>query len=669
MALPGIKDGWHFFCAPRQVSAKLIASLRSKANASGVAGAAATLQLACAMEVYEFNVLEARFAKFQAQGAKGAPPKLDNRSSLASLQRATQLLKAAKAGKNVDAKTLYHLGVAMAVQGDVMAVNIFDELVTKFPKDPLSKESYLTLGEHYIERRDPQKAYRELKNALKGTRPATEAYARYKIAWLNFSIADEQKNAKKKQEAIQELVNLKKFLDRKSGRGNNKEKAKGSKEKSAEDQDGARKEDKLARLAEMIEEDVSEILAKQGDLAAAKKILSDLDAPQIYANLLERMANARLPQDPAGALSLFELSLREDPTRKEALPIIMAIVQLAAQKNDIKKITTYLQYMVGTFVREKSPWRNKNKDDKKLVAEAVKKTDEMLLEYAAAIDQEARKAGGDPALTAAARSLYELYLKTFKKSPQRAKVNIALGALMFLQKQYVQTAKTLYEAIKANPKEPAVRDALPIMVTAIQTAVDADKTNYQLAEAGTEKLERAIPPLRKLFADCLDLYVQLLPQDPNAAPMIFTSSGVYYDFGHYTEANKRFVQFFARHAQHELTKTIIARFLVWYVNQGDKKSIPLLNRIATMKPIIDAPEYAQLLKKAQERAKKVENEPAPSESDKDSGAAVAGKAKLKGGGKGKTQTTSGKGNKAKPASDDSDSSDGNASEGDASESE
>ena len=580
-ALPNIKDQWHFFCGPTQVNDKLLQKARSKTGGGGLKAGIAQLNYACLLELREIQDLQEKFTKWTDSGQKGPQPQLDNRGSTRALSQAVATLAASYKSAPNNPKVLYHYALALAVKGNVLTVNIFDELMTKHKNDKFIGDAYLILGDHYFERRDTQKAFREYTNALKRGRPLVQAYTRYKMAWINFASAQEQKNNAKQIKTIQDLVNLKRRLDSNKG-----------------------KREKL--LAETIEDDVAELLARQGNLEETKRILKAMNADDVYANVLERMANNRLASnDLDGAYQFFALSLKEGPGRREALQIATTMVQIAAQKNDAKRLSEMLRYMVGNFTRGKTPWRNSQNGNKSSLTKAESQVENLVFEYAVAIDNQARQSN-DQAMLTVARGLYEIFIKSFKKSRHLLVLKTQYGTLLYLQKNNLNAAKVLHDVLAANPKNKTAKDLAALMVTAAQLAVDNDKTKYDPIDPGTPKDEkpRPIPLVKKVFADSLDMFSKLNPTDTNVPAMTYTSAAIYFDFGHFEEGLKRLNAYINKYPANDFSKLAAAKVLTYYLQQNDKKRLNQTIEKLTINPTLgDAAEVKPLLIKAKDKLK------------------------------------------------------------------
>lgn len=581
-AVPTIKDQWHFFCGPNEVSSKKLAKARGKTSIGGLKGGIAQLNYACLLEIHEMSVYREKLNKWSDAGGTGAQPQLDNRGSTQALARAVSTLSSYYKSPKKNPNALYYYALALAVKGDVMTVNIFDEYMTNFKKDKKIGDAYLALGDHYFERRDLPKAFREYNKALKLGRPIVKAYTRYKMAWINFATAVEQKNTAKQGKIIEDLVNQKGRLDR-------------SKNKLEK------------RLGAMIASDVSDLLAQQGNLAEAKRILKAMNADDVYATVLEKMANVKISNnDIEGAYQLFSLALKEAPERRESLLIATSMVQIAAQKNDVKRLTGMLKYMVNNFTQDESPWRKAQKDNKAALTKANTQIETMVIDYAAAIDNQGRQSNDNNMLNAA-RSLYEVFIKSFKKSKRLREVKTQYGTLLYLQKSYVASARVLHEVLSENSRDKSAKELAALMVTAAQYAVDADKTQYTPVDPSTPKDEkpRPIPATKKVFADSLDMFAKLNPSDPNAPAMIYTSAAIYYDFGHFPEGIKRLEAYIVKYPANDFAKQAAVKVLNYQLKQNDKKGLKKsIEQFSMNAAIGDAAEVKPLLLKAKEKLKK-----------------------------------------------------------------
>lgn len=545
-AIPSIFDHWHFFCSPTsQVTNKQLASAKSRASGSGSKGAIARFNYACMLHMYEIRQHQAALEKWQAGGGKGAQPQLNHNMSVGVLRQASSALANLSKGSKKDPRVLYYYGYSLALLGDVSAVNRLDELMTEFPSSSVVSDAALVLGEFYFDNKDPQKAFREYAKTSKSKKTSVQLYTRYKQAWITYALGMEGKDQNKKRRAITDLVNITKVAKGKKGRIYNK-------------------------MNDQVKTDLMTLLADYGNLDEARRILASVGAKDVSATLVEQMAYARLNAgDIKGAYTLFQTAVKEDPLRPEAPTISSNLVRLSGQMNNIGLVVANLKLMVDTYIKDKK-WRSVQK------APLLKKTDAdieaLLYEFATIIDRQGRETN-DLNFLKSAVQLYALFGKTFPKSPKNEELRYYTAQIQLQLKQYAQAARMLYTILLKNPKFPQAKEASELMVTAAQLVMDNDKTAYKVPEPGTPLSPQKIPPNKKLYAECLELFLKFQPRNELAPTMEFTVASVYYDYGHFDKAIKGYYTFIRRHPGNQFAKPAAARILIYHQRQFDDEGL------------------------------------------------------------------------------------------------
>ncbi len=519
--------------------------MKSKSETGGVKGAVAKFNYACLLHLYEINKHEAAVEKWQKAGGKGTQPQLSHQMSQSVLKQVVATLENLNKSKKKDPIALYYYSYALALTGNVETVNRFDELMTEYPTAKQTADAPLVLGEFYFDNRDQQKAFREYGTALKSKNPLVKLYTRYKQSWINYAVGVDSKDQNKKKKAITDLVAVSKAAESKKGK-------------------------LYKKLSEIIKADLMALLADFGNLEEARRILSSIGAKDVYAKLVEQMAYSRLNAgDTKGAYGLFQIAVKEDPLRSEAAAISTNLVRLAGQMNDVGLVAANLKLMVKSYMLDKK-WRTVQK------ASQLKKTDAeieaLLYEFSTIIDRQGRETNNLQFLTSA-QQLYELFIKTFPKSAKNVELQFYIAQIHLQNKQYLKGASILYTLLKKNPKFPQAKEASELMVTAAQFVVDSDKTVYKVPEPGTPLSPQKIPTNRKLYAECLELFLKFQPKNPLAPTMDFTAASIYYDYGHFDKAIKSYNSYVRRYPTGEFAKPAAARVLLYHQRQFDDEGL------------------------------------------------------------------------------------------------
>ena len=490
---------------------------------------------------------------------------------------ASRLEAAAKKRKN-DAKLMYHWGYALALLGDEWAVNKFDEAIRGGNAD-VSADATIGMAEFLFEKKGAAAALDTYKKALKVKKPTVVNYARYKMGWINYVSGAQAKNRAAQKSAITQLAKLSKNLQSSKGA--------------------------LAGLGLIVKGDILGLVIDYGDPAEAQRILKGVGASDVYATFLEQLAYTRVQENkPQDAYKLFQQTIKERPNHPGNVQLSLNLAQLAAQMTNVPMLAANVKLLVSTYVAEKAPWRKKQK------APDLKKTDALIettvFDYATALDQQGRTENKPPYM-AAADDLYALFLKAFPKSPKVYDVKFFQAQLQYVNKKYLDSAQSLKELVNANPKGTHTKEALEVMVTACQLAVDGDKAKYTLPKPGSMKKPVKLPKVKQAYAECLELFVKYMPQNENAPAMRYAAATVYYDFGHYKDGVKRYFTFVSKYPTHEFAKPAAARIFEYYKLQKPPKAYDQartkLGAIAAIKAAPElAPYFAEPTAEAKEAA-------------------------------------------------------------------
>jgi TolA-binding protein len=567
VAMPTLQDEWRFFCAANGGNAKLLAKAKQRVDAGGdgaqVGGA--MLNYACVTSALEKKRFEALLQKFNDQGAKGTAPALDNRRSAALVKAAAQQLGGVYKENATNPKTLYSLAMALALQGNDLAVNRFDEVMRLHPKSAFAASSALAMADYFYETKGAAAAKPYYKTALKDGKGSIAPYTRYKLGWIAYVEAAQAKNRAGQKQAITRLAQLSKQLAAAKGRSR--------------------------ALSRLVKADILTLVVDYGDQSEAQRILSSVGAADVYATFLERLAFAKLAaNDAVNAYKLFELAWKEQPTGPNSLQLRVNMAALAAQLVNVPLLAYNVKMLVKNYVDPKAVWRKKRKPAELKAAEA--QIEGLAFDYAVAVDQQGRS-DNKPAYLTTAEGLYQLFMKTFPKSAKTYDLKFSYGQLQYVMKKYRESAQTLGTVVTLNPKGPHTKDALELMVTAAQYAVDTDKTDYKLPKPGAARKPLKIPENKKTYADSLDMFVKYMPQDQNAAAMRYAAASVYYDFGHYKDGLRRYFSYLRTDTASPFAVTAAARILEYYKNQKNEKRYEKAKaKIAAIGAFGSAPELA-----------------------------------------------------------------------------
>lgn len=533
---PVISDHWRFACQAKPVKPDRVTKLKDAVATSSASleGAVTRLNYGCVVSQVELDTFQKRFAQFQKSGGQGKAPTIDRSVSTDQIKQATLILAELNKNPRRPVEALYQYGYALALAGDPLSVNMFDELATNYPSHPRASTSSLPLGEYYFGRSEWDKAQREYNTALRSSEEGIREYAEYKLSWTRFVIAAQARDVAAQKKSVGEFLaqyNANKASDSQSAQ----------------------------RLATVIQGNLIDILADMGDVPYAKRVLDQSGQKAMTPKFIERLAFARIDaKDMNGAYTLFTGLIKDYPTSPDNPRYMGYLVDIAGGQENIAALIKNLRFMVATYANPNSKWTAAQKP--KIILKAAKDVEDLVFGKATAMDQLGRQNRNETYLNGALE-LYDLFTKSFTQSPRAIEVQFYWAQLLYERKQFADTTARLMAMLKADPKSKYAKDGADIMVTAAQSAVEADKTNYNLPKPGLATTPITLPLNRKNFADALDVYVKLFPSDANAPAMQYAAGSVYYDFGHYDVAAKRYYKYIKTNPNGQFAREAALRIL------------------------------------------------------------------------------------------------------------
>lgn len=239
-------------------------------------------------------------------------------------------------------------------------------------------------------------------------------------------------------------------------------------------------------------------------------------------------------------IEAYELLLKLEPASPDAGKWVLAIATGYNTVEDWPKLRTTYERAVNGYTAGSS-WA-KTQADPKNVAETSSAVEKQLLEHALQLHAKAQKDRTSRAEFEGAAGLYAVYLSKFEKD--RYQVEYYLAEIYFYRLDRPTDAATHYmAAARAISNQQAEKDPLKTLRhDAIYNAIAAlERVRFQELEArkknpqpnGLQETEAD-----KKFAEALDLYAQLYPNDPALPELFFRQGRQYYDYGVYDSAVK-----------------------------------------------------------------------------------------------------------------------------------
>ena len=396
-------------------------------------------------------------------------------------------------------------------EDDAMAK--FREVIDRFPGSPLAADAWMMVGEHFFADGDWVKARDAYRNIPDDA--ATSDLATFKIAWCEWKLGN----------SIQAAKDFKRVLDKavKAER----EGTAAQKRRSASLRDEA-----LDYLVVVFTEDRS---------VSAKEVfdfLASIGGEQYSRDVLLRVAESYAAQTEWDRSNeAYRFLIKMDPESIKAAEYQRDIVANWNSALDVDRAQEETRVLLQTY-GPGSAWA-KAQRNRDALARSLAVTEELTRTTATNIHGEAQRREKadkktDLALYARAAGAYEDYLAAFggakASSAKAVEVRYYRADILFFKLGKTEEAGDEYLGVgKSAPVGPLHKDALLNAMAAFEKARPKDTV-------GRAKLY----PVDKKFGEAIDLYATLFPADPTLVGVIFKNGQMFYDYGEYDEAIKRF---------------------------------------------------------------------------------------------------------------------------------
>jgi cellulose synthase operon protein C len=408
----------------------------------------------------------------------------------------------------------YLIGFAAKEAGrEDAAMQKFDEVIKRFPDSTLLGDAWMMIGEHHFVLGDWAKAKESYANI--GDAAATSDLAIFKTAWCEWKLGN----------PIQAAKDFKRVLDK-------ADKAQREGTAAQRRRSGSLKEEALEYLVVVFTEDRS-ISPKE-----VFDFLVSIDGEKYSRDVMIKVAESYGAQgeyERSGEAYKFLIKL--DPDSLKAADHQRAVVANWTAALDLERAQEEIDVLLERY-GPASAWAKLQKNREGLTR-SLEITEELVRTTAVGLHGDAQrreKAEKKPDVAAYTRTAtaYEKYLAAFGGTRALATRTIEIryyrADILYFKLGKTEQAGDEYLAVgRSTPvgdlHKPALRNAMDAFEKARPKDTEGRKKLYDVD---------------KKFGEAIDLYATLFPADASLVGVIFKNGQMFYDYGEYDEAIKRF---------------------------------------------------------------------------------------------------------------------------------
>jgi TolA-binding protein len=400
---------------------------------------------------------------------------------------------------------------------DENALLYYKQLIKNHPKSLFIPDAWLAIGEFHFDKHNIKEATEAYKNVMEYKEHRAYAFAVYKLGWCYYnSQGVREKNPgdslKKSIAAFKLVVKLA--------------------EKSTDKRNFNLREEAIR--------DLIMAFAETEDTDAAWKYFKTIGEEEKFYVMLERLGNAYTETGRnQKAIEVFQRLVTEAPTKKNNPRIYQKLVELYDAVAQQDQSVANIKIMHQLFLDPSSKWASSHTKNPEILADAKDLTERVTHRYGTLFHSRGQKTK-NKSLEANAGSIYEMYLLSFSSSEKAYEIRYYLADIQLEQKNYVSASENFMKVAKQKPKDGKhLKESALSAVTAIAKLNEGLKT-APLPPAAQVPKPISIPKQRALYTSVIDQYVQLLPEEKDGHSMRYTAAQIFFDYGHYDEAIKRF---------------------------------------------------------------------------------------------------------------------------------
>ena len=470
------------------------------------------------IEIEEYVLAHRKWEETDQKARPKDPPKASYKRSEASLYNAVQVFRRLVSKFPTHPRTdaaLYSLARTLGRLDDDNSVQYYKQMITSHPRSPLIPDAWLAMGEFYFDKHKIKDATDAYQKVMTFKTHRAYPYAVYKLGWCYYNSQGVSErspgdNLRKSIVAFQLVVKL--SDKQKSGNFN---------------------------LREEALRDLVMAYAEADDTDGAWKYFKEINEEQRFYSMLERMGNIYTEQGKtARAIEVYTRLVNESPNRKGNPQIHQKLVDLYDGSQKFGEVVKTIALMQNLYATESS-WVKAQGENRKVVDEAKGLTERTMHRYGTMFHSRGQKLKM-PALENYAAEIYGMYLASFAPLEPAYDIRFYLADIQMAQKKFAQSSANFVMVAKQKPKDGKhLKDAAYNAVDAI-ASMNAETKFSPVPPPGQAPKELEIPRVKQLYSDTIDFYVGILPAEKAGLPMRFTAAQIYFDYGHYTKAIKRF---------------------------------------------------------------------------------------------------------------------------------
>ncbi len=464
----------------------------------------------------------------------------------------------------------YLLGYCLGEQGEEdRAVEVFEELVIRYPESRFGSEVWTRIGEYYFNNNELNKALTAYTQVLNDEESVFYDKAMYKLAWTHYRLADPDTAPQEFRAAVDTFVRLLDFNER------------------------TKKEGK-ERGGELRPESIQYIAISFADenWGGADKLAAYFEeiGPRPYErDIWVALGDVYFDQTRyQDSINVYARVQRDYPNDSTAPQIQEKMITAYERDRDFEGAALARADFTERFT-DGSKWYQANENDEEAIRESEKLLSKALYSAALFHHQQAqvmRDAGKYELATqeyGKAAAAYGSYLERFPHDRQLYELTYYHADTLYYSFQFLDAAQRYREVRDSNADDKFREDAAFSVVLAYEKAIELQEREGTLEPRPVRKsTERSpdedlspkeIPEIKLKLVAASDRYSAVAPNSERVPKVLYKAAETYYVYDHFDEARRRFESLIEGFSQDEVSEYASNLVIESYLTQGNYAAV------------------------------------------------------------------------------------------------
>lgn len=459
----------------------------------------------------------------------------------------------------------YLLGYCLGEQGEEdRAVEVFEELVARYPDSRFRPEVWTRIGEYYFNNNELNKALAAYDKVLEDEESVFYDKAMYKLAWTHYRLADPDTAPQEFKAAVDTFVRLLDFNE--------------ASKKTDRERGGELRPESIEYIA---------ISFADEDWGGTDKMVGyfrDIGGRPYERDVYIALGDVYFDQTRfPEAVAVYQMVQERYPEHPDAPLVQEKMIAAYERDRDFEGAAVARAGFTESFA-EGSAWYEANKDNEEALRNSTQRIEKALYSAALFHHQQAQVLRDAEKYELAtqeykkAATAYGQYLQRFPHDRQLYELTFYHAEALYYSFQFLEAAEKYKSVRDSNADDKFLENAAFSVVLSYEKAIQVAEQEGKLQPVTVRKstdrdpeesiTPKEIPQLKLEFVAASDRYAAAVPNSEKVPKVLYKAAETYYAYDHFEEARRRFASLIDGYSQDQVAEYASNLTIESYLSEG-----------------------------------------------------------------------------------------------------